>query len=44
MVFNVEGSNYYESGRGISPKYGLMFFPCRWHLHNAPATVSSSSG
>jgi hypothetical protein len=30
MVLNVEGSNYYKTGRGIDSKFGLMFFPCRW--------------
>jgi lipopolysaccharide transport system ATP-binding protein len=31
MVFDVETTNYYRSGRGISSKFGLVFFPCRWH-------------
>ena len=30
VVFDVEGSNYYGSGRGIDSKFGLVFFPCKW--------------
>ena len=31
MEFKVEPSNYFQSGRGIKSRYGLMFFPCTWH-------------
>ncbi len=31
MEFKVEPSNYFQSGRGIKSRYGLVFFPCRWH-------------
>jgi hypothetical protein len=31
LEFNVEPSNYFDSGRGIDKRFGLVFFPCRWH-------------
>lgn len=40
MALNVERSDFYESGRGIDPKFGLMFFPCRWHM---PSVVSETA-
>ncbi|MEZ5591610.1 MAG: ABC transporter ATP-binding protein [Gammaproteobacteria bacterium] len=30
MAFDIEGSDYYNSGRGISSNFGLVFFPCKW--------------
>ncbi len=30
LEFNVEPSNFFGSGRGIHPRHGLTFFPCRW--------------
>lgn len=30
LSFDVEGSNYYGSGRGIESRFGLMFLPSRW--------------
>ena len=31
-VLDVEASNYYQSGRGIDSRFGIIFFPCKWCL------------
>ena len=43
MVLDVDTSNYFDSGRGISSKFGLVFFPCRWRLRNTSHGVLSQS-
>jgi lipopolysaccharide transport system ATP-binding protein len=30
MTMDVETSDYYGSGRGITPKFGVIFLPARW--------------
>jgi homopolymeric O-antigen transport system ATP-binding protein len=32
LALNVEASNYYQSGRGINSRFGLVFLPCQWEL------------
>jgi lipopolysaccharide transport system ATP-binding protein len=44
--FDVEASNYYNSGRGIESRFGLIFLPGFWNWDatgTAPRTVISSS-
>ncbi len=31
-VLEVEGSDFYGSGRGIEGRWGVMFFPCSWKM------------
>ena len=31
-VLDVEASNFYQSGRGIESRFGLIFLPCKWEL------------
>jgi lipopolysaccharide transport system ATP-binding protein len=35
VVMDVEPSDYYKSGQGIDPKFGLTFLPCRWKTETA---------
>lgn len=38
LQFDVEASDFYGSGRGISPYFGIVFLPCRWRLtHREPS-------
>ncbi len=36
IVMDVESSDYYRSGRGIDPAFGLVFLPCRWASDKLP--------
>lgn len=36
VVLDVEPSDYYKSGRGIDPAFGLVFLPCRWRSDRLP--------
>lgn len=36
VVMDVEASDYYKSGRGIDPSFGLVFLPCRWKWEQLP--------
>ncbi|MCI0424114.1 MAG: Wzt carbohydrate-binding domain-containing protein [Acidobacteria bacterium] len=38
VVMDVEASNFYNSGRGIDPKFGLIFLPCRWKSSSSSET------
>jgi lipopolysaccharide transport system ATP-binding protein len=31
-ILDVETSDYYGSGRGIEGRWGVLFFPCTWHV------------
>jgi lipopolysaccharide transport system ATP-binding protein len=48
VQFDVETSDFYGCGRGIHRYFGIVFFPCRWHLQqpsvvNAPLEPVESS-
>jgi len=38
MTMDVETSDYYGSGRGINPQFGLIFLPTRWRASEALVT------
>lgn len=42
-ILDVEPSNYYQSGRGIDKRWGLIFLPCRWKLHQVPGANQSTT-
>ena len=50
VQFEVETSNYYQTGRGIDSYFGLVFLPCQWHLAsghvlaNAKLTLNGYDG
>jgi len=37
LQFDVESSDFYGSGRGISTYFGIVFLPSRWQLHQVSA-------
>lgn len=41
-VLDVEPSNYYNSGRGIDSRFGVLFLPCRWSLSGLRLPVTTS--
>ncbi len=41
-VLDVEPSNYYNSGRGIDSRFGILFLPCRWSLAGLHVPLSTS--
>lgn len=47
LQFDVEASDFYGCGRGIHRYFGIVFLPCRWHLHDgstAGEAVGASLG
>jgi len=34
LTMDVEASDYYGSGKGIDARFGLVFIPCSWVLHD----------
>lgn len=38
VSLDVETSNYFGTGRGITSQFGLIFLPGRWHSDNLPTT------
>jgi len=34
LTMDVEASDYYGSGKGIDGRFGLVFMPCSWELHD----------
>jgi lipopolysaccharide transport system ATP-binding protein len=38
---NIETADFYGSGRGIDSRFGIVFFPCRWHLGVAQDRLSA---
>jgi len=38
MVMDIETSDYYGSGRGINPQFGLIFLPARWRASEGLVT------
>lgn len=41
-TFDVEVSNFYQSGRGIHKRSGVIFLPCKWRLGRLPNPAESS--
>jgi lipopolysaccharide transport system ATP-binding protein len=42
-VLEVEGSDFYGTGRGIDRHYGIMFLPCTWSLNGQKMMSSTVS-
>lgn len=42
-VLDIEHSNFYQSGRGIDKKLGIIFLPCKWRSHTLDAFVRDGS-
>jgi len=40
VVLDVEPSDFYGTGRGIEPRFGLVFLPCRWKSENLPPVAA----
>lgn len=40
-MLDVESSDFYGSGRGIHPQFGIVFLPCRWMLTSQNETGES---
>lgn len=40
-TLDVESSDFYKSGGGVGRKFGIVLFPCRWHLDSVEEAVDS---
>ncbi len=36
VIMDVEAADYYKTGRGIEPRFGQVFMPCRWASDHLP--------
>jgi len=41
-AFDVETTDFYESGKGIDGRFGIIFLPCRWNLDGIQPTADGN--